>query len=63
VIVLQSWTDDRGGVLTKAEEYRRRAQEIELKAALTKDAETKHLLKEVAEQWRQMAQQAEALGW
>jgi hypothetical protein len=49
--------------LTKAEEYRRRAQEIELKAALTKDAETKHLLKEVAEQWRQMAQQADALGW
>jgi hypothetical protein len=50
-------------VTFKAEEYRRTAQECERMSEESKDPEAKRILKEAAEQWRNMAAQADRLGW
>jgi hypothetical protein len=49
--------------VAKAEEYRRKAEECDRLADEARDAEAKRMLKEAAQQWRQMASTAERHRW
>jgi hypothetical protein len=48
---------------TKADEYRLRAQEADDKARIAADPATKRNWREVAEQWRSLAAQAQRNSW
>jgi hypothetical protein len=50
-------------VTVKEEQYRRKAQDCDRMSDEAKEPEAKRMLKEAAEQWRQMAAQAERHGW
>jgi hypothetical protein len=47
----------------KAEELRQRALEADAKAEKASDPEAKAAFREIAKNWRLMADQAERLGW
>ena len=49
--------------MSKAGEFRAKADECERKAHQAKDAEAKRLLMEAAQNWRNMAEQADRHGW
>ena len=48
---------------SKAEEYRRKADEAEKHAAVVKDEAAKAIYRNIASHWRQMAEQAERYGF
>lgn len=48
---------------TKAEEFRRKADEAEAKAASVMDLEVQQAYTEIARLWREMAAQAERNRW
>jgi hypothetical protein len=47
--------------MTRAEEYRERAQEAEARAAVARDPEVKFIFAESARQWRRLADQWERM--
>jgi hypothetical protein len=49
--------------MTRAEEYRQRADEAERRAKQVRDPEAKRAFDEIARQWRVMAEQVERHGW
>jgi hypothetical protein len=49
--------------MSKADEYRRRAEDCETNAARSRDPEAKRALEEAARRWRLMAEQAERYGF
>jgi hypothetical protein len=48
---------------SKAEEYRRKAEDAEKNSEKTSDVVAKRMWHEVAEQWRDMAARADCHGW
>jgi hypothetical protein len=48
---------------SKAQEYRRKAEEAEKQAGAVKDEQAKAILLNTALHWRLMAEQAERNGW
>jgi len=62
-IALCQNTQDRNAVAPKVEEFRRKAEEAEAKAAQLHDYEAKQSYLEIARQWRQMAAQADRNRW
>jgi hypothetical protein len=46
-------------IMSKAEEYRKHAEECEKKAELARDFDAKQTFREAARQWRKMAEQAD----
>ena len=48
---------------SKAEEYRRHAEDADKKASEVKDAQAKAIYRNIAAHWRAMAEQAERNGW
>ena len=49
--------------MSKAEEFRTNAAQCDKLAEQAKDPEAKRMLREAADNWRKMAEQAERLGW
>ena len=49
--------------MKRADEYRKRAKDAEDYAERTVDSVIKQAFREVARQWREMAEQAERNGW
>jgi hypothetical protein len=49
--------------MTKAEEYRERAREADEAAEQSRDLLAKQMYRQVAQNWRDMANQAERNGW
>lgn len=49
--------------MTKAEEYRRLAEEAQRRADALKESEAKRMYQQLADSWRDMAAQAERNGW
>jgi hypothetical protein len=49
--------------MTRAEEYRARAEEAEKRASEVKDIEAKRIYLDMARQWREMATRAERDRW
>jgi len=49
--------------MTKAEEYRHRAEEAEQRAKQARDLNAKRTYEDVARRWRIMAEQAERNSW
>ena len=58
-----AWAPGRNCVPSKADYYRAKAAECEEKAEAARDLRAKQMLKEAAQYWREMAAQAERLGW
>jgi hypothetical protein len=50
-------------MMSKAADFRAKADECEKKAEQAKDVEAKQLLMDAAQNWRSMAAQAERHGW
>ena len=48
---------------TKAQEYQRNAEDAEKEAERVKDPIAAETYRDIARRWRQMAEQAERLGW
>ncbi len=48
---------------SKAEEYRRQADDADKKATVVTDAQAKAIYRNIAAHWRAMAEQAERNGW
>jgi hypothetical protein len=48
---------------SKAEEYRRNAEDAEKKASEVTDAQAEAIYRNIAAHWRAMAEQAERNGW
>ena len=49
--------------MTKAEEYRKLAEEAQSRADALKESEAKRMYKQLANSWREMAAQADRNGW
>jgi hypothetical protein len=49
--------------MTKAEEYRKLAEEAERRASMLDESEAKRMYKQLADSWREIAAQAERNGW
>jgi hypothetical protein len=49
--------------MSKADDYRRRAEECKTSAARARDPKVKRALEEAARRWRLMAEQAERYGF
>jgi hypothetical protein len=49
--------------MTKAEEYREKAKEADEAAESCRDYEAKQVYRDVAQNWRNMAEQAQRNGW
>ncbi len=49
--------------MSKVDEFRANAAECEKLADQAKDPEAKRMLREAADNWRKMADQAQRLGW
>ena len=49
--------------MTKAEQYRKLAEEAAKRAQSVKDSEAMRMYQQLADSWREMAEQAERNGW